>query len=142
MSALTRTLASRFILQQIRMASSHRGRRTDPGPIQQAITQKAGPCPLTDCECSRLTGNVFQLTDTLRPSFIDVKNDSHLHACVVSPRISTLLTRSRMPRGHAAMRAANASGGETHFSVEIVSGEFEGKVRSKAVSARSPAEID
>lgn len=28
------------------------------------------------------------------------------------------------------MRAANASGGETHFSVEIVSAEFEGKVRT------------
>ena len=98
-----------------------------------------------DYECYRLIANVFQLTDSLRPSNLEVRNDSHLHAWVVLRRVlpcTTLLTHSRMPSGHAAMRTANASGGETHFSVEIVSGEFEGKVRSKAVSARSPAEID
>ncbi|THU95399.1 bola-like protein [Dendrothele bispora CBS 962.96] len=50
-----------------------------------------------------------KLTTLLRPSSLIISNDSWQH------------------RHHAAMRAQNGGSGETHFSVEVVSSEFEGK---------------
>ena len=48
-----------------------------------------------------------KLTNGLRPIRLEVTDDSHLHA------------------GHAGAR----EGGESHFTVEVVSGAFEGKNR-------------
>ncbi|TFK86896.1 bola-like protein [Polyporus arcularius HHB13444] len=59
------------------------------GPIEQSIRAK--------------------LTELLRPSQLEITNDSWQH------------------RHHAPMRAAGGGNGETHFSVHVVSGQFQGK---------------
>ncbi|RPD68623.1 bola-like protein [Lentinus tigrinus ALCF2SS1-7] len=50
-----------------------------------------------------------KLTDLLRPSQLEITNDSWQH------------------RHHAPMRATGGGGGETHFSVRVVSDQFQGK---------------
>ncbi|KAL1939763.1 hypothetical protein VTO73DRAFT_9463 [Trametes versicolor] len=50
-----------------------------------------------------------KLTELLKPSQLDIKNDSWQH------------------RHHAPMRAEGGGNGETHFSVNVVSDEFQGK---------------
>ncbi|KAK7472664.1 BolA domain UV induced protein Uvi31 [Stygiomarasmius scandens] len=84
-----------------------------------------------------------KLTSLLRPTSLVISNDSWKH------------------RHHAAMRAQNGGSGETHFSVEVVSSEFEGKttiqrhrmihttlsdeltqgLHSLSLKARTPAEV-
>ncbi|RDX55145.1 bola-like protein [Lentinus brumalis] len=59
------------------------------GPIEQSIRAK--------------------LTELLRPSQLEITNDSWQH------------------RHHAPMRAAGGGNGETHFSVNVVSEQFQGK---------------
>ncbi|BGP30382.1 hypothetical protein JCM10296v2_002136 [Rhodotorula toruloides] len=49
-----------------------------------------------------------KLTTALSPSFLAISNDSHLH------------------RHHAPMKAIGGGGGETHFTVQVVSDKFEG----------------
>ncbi|BGP68663.1 hypothetical protein NBRC10513v2_001998 [Rhodotorula toruloides] len=49
-----------------------------------------------------------KLTTALTPSFLAISNDSHLH------------------RHHAPMKAIGGGGGETHFTVQVVSDKFEG----------------
>lgn len=61
----------------------------------------------------------YKLTSLLSPSTLEIQNDSALHA------------------GHQAMRTLKAGGGstaETHFTVKVVSKEFEGKVSFTAFS--------
>ncbi|CDS11524.1 hypothetical protein LRAMOSA03787 [Lichtheimia ramosa] len=48
-----------------------------------------------------------KITEALKPSSLEIVNESHLHA------------------GHAAMRGNTSN--ETHFRITIVSEEFEGK---------------
>ncbi|KAI0675329.1 bola-like protein [Trametes maxima] len=50
-----------------------------------------------------------KLTELLRPSQLEITNDSWQH------------------RHHAPMRAEGGGNGETHFSINIVSEEFQGK---------------
>ncbi|KAJ3989853.1 bola-like protein-domain-containing protein [Lentinula detonsa] len=50
-----------------------------------------------------------KLVSSLRPAALVIHNDSYQH------------------RHHAPMRAQGGGSGETHFSLEIVSDEFEGK---------------
>ncbi|KAH9931113.1 bola-like protein [Epithele typhae] len=50
-----------------------------------------------------------KLTELLKPSQLDITNDSWQH------------------RHHAPMRAASGGNGETHFSVHVVSDAFQGK---------------
>ncbi|KAI0630384.1 bola-like protein [Trametes polyzona] len=59
------------------------------GPVERAIRAK--------------------LTDLLKPSQLDITNDSWQH------------------RHHAAMRAEGGGNGETHFTINVVSEEFQGK---------------
>lgn len=68
-----------------------------------------------------------KLTEKLNPSVLEVINDSHLHA------------------GHSAMRAIGGGGGETHFTVNVVSAEFEGKKqmqRHRLIYSTLKAELD
>jgi len=50
-----------------------------------------------------------KLTELLKPTSLDIQNDSWKH------------------RHHAPMRAIGGGDGETHFAVQVVSSEFEGK---------------
>ncbi|KAG0142992.1 hypothetical protein CROQUDRAFT_661807 [Cronartium quercuum f. sp. fusiforme G11] len=49
-----------------------------------------------------------KLTELLQPTFLEVINESHLHA------------------HHSAMRAIGGGSGETHFSVRVISAAFNG----------------
>ncbi|KEI37506.1 uncharacterized protein L969DRAFT_89459 [Mixia osmundae IAM 14324] len=62
-----------------------------------------------------------KLTKRFQPEQLRITNDSAAHA------------------GHAAMRAPGAATGETHFTVEIVSDEFDGKVGTQRFSASAPS---
>ncbi|KAJ4483195.1 hypothetical protein J3R30DRAFT_1743700 [Lentinula aciculospora] len=53
-----------------------------------------------------------KLVSSLQPTILVIHNDSYQH------------------RHHASMRAQGGGNGETHFSLEIVSDEFKGKVCS------------
>ncbi|BGP23088.1 BolA domain UV induced protein Uvi31 [Rhodotorula toruloides] len=55
-----------------------------------------------------------KLTAALSPCFLAITNDSHLH------------------RHHAPMKVIGGGGGETHFTVQVVSDKFEGLVRAIA----------
>ncbi|KAI0358472.1 bola-like protein [Trametes cingulata] len=50
-----------------------------------------------------------KLTELLKPAQLDITNDSWQH------------------RHHAAMRAEGGGNGETHFTINVVSEEFQGK---------------
>ncbi|KAI0745735.1 bola-like protein [Earliella scabrosa] len=70
------------------VASDARG-GTQAGPVEDSIRNK--------------------LTELLRPSQLEITNDSWQH------------------RHHAPMRAAGGGSGETHFTVHVVSDQFQGK---------------
>lgn len=74
----------------------HRGSMSDATPSNGAI----GPIE---------TAMRQKLTDQLKPTALNITNDSHLH------------------RHHSAMQAIGGGSGETHFSVHLVSDQFIGK---------------
>ncbi|KAJ4001623.1 hypothetical protein F5050DRAFT_1723689 [Lentinula boryana] len=59
-----------------------------------------------------------KLVSSLQPAALVIHNDSYQH------------------RHHAPMRAQGGGSGETHFSLEIVSDEFEGKVCIKLIASK------
>jgi len=71
------------------MQSSNAAKEHVPGPVETSIRVK--------------------LTELLKPSVLNISNDSWQH------------------RHHSAMREQGGGDGETHFSLDIVSEEFQGK---------------
>ncbi|WFD45691.1 BolA domain UV induced protein Uvi31 [Malassezia furfur] len=68
-----------------------------------------------------------KISDAFAPSHLFIRNDSSMHA------------------HHAAMAAQNGGNGETHFFVEVVSDQFQGKpqiARHRAVNALLASEFE
>ncbi|KAM5531593.1 hypothetical protein V8D89_014762 [Ganoderma adspersum] len=77
------------VMATMSTAAADPGDPSPVGPVEEAMRNK--------------------LAELLRPSQLDITNDSWQH------------------RHHAPMRAAGGGNGETHFSVHVVSEQFQGK---------------
>lgn len=92
--------------------------RRTPLPSSPRSTTASKPNPRTLKQLQNLPRTPLmnslpptQLTASLAPTHLAISNDSAAH------------------RHHAPMRESGGGNGETHFTVQVVSAEFEGKVR-------------
>ncbi|KAL7338620.1 bola-like protein-domain-containing protein [Rhodotorula toruloides] len=96
---LARQLAPRRLLSSSLVRPAHPASRMSSSAQAQDSGKSAGPVEQSIRD---------KLTTALSPSFLAISNDSHLH------------------RHHAPMKAIGGGGGETHFTVQVVSDKFEG----------------
>lgn len=96
---------SRLLFRKGALIAFRRMASTSTTPMEDAIRLKVRPT----LQVNMTIADRSQITDALKPTLLEIRNDSHLHS------------------HHKAMQGVTSK--ETHFAVNIISNEFQSKMQ-------------